>query len=429
MLLAHHNKKSEKLFAKLSNLMVAINAHSDLKTLLETAITKTLEALNAERGSIFLMDANGQDLVLESASGVESKFIKEVKQRLGSGISGAVAAQKRPMMVADVRKEPRFINGHSLNHYKSYSFLSCPLMVDSRVIGVMNVTDKQDVSSFDSEELEFLTIVASHIACCIEKIRLLGQVKELTDNLNKINEQLNKNLEHKKELHIKLKHSEKFASIGKFAANLAHELNNPLDGIMRYTNLSLDSLQGQDSVREYLLEVKNGLNRILNIIRCLLEFSRKIPSSSRQIDVNEALEGALISLSHQAIFSNVKIERHFEKDLPSVTDLGIQQVFSNLIKNAFDAMPQGGVLTLNTCLNNGFIEIRVKDIGCGIPDEVKDQIFEPFFTTKEIDKGLGLGLAMCYEIVNRYNGKISVESQLQKGTIFTVQIPLSSKVN
>ena len=225
----------------------------------------------------------------------------------------------------------------------------------------------------------------------------------------------------------RLRWTEYQASVGKLARGIAHELNNPLDGVSRYTHLALEQLREDTPVREYLVHVKEGLDRMVRAVRAFLEFSRQaVTPINRTADVNHLIEDALILFKHRAKFQHIQIVTELDRALPPVVDGGLQHAVVNLIKNGFDAMPRGGMLSLRTRQTDVQVEIEVEDTGSGIAEDVRARIFEPFFTTKPIHQGSGLGLIIAKEVVERSNGQITFESQPGVGTRFVILIPLGS---
>jgi PAS domain S-box-containing protein len=219
--------------------------------------------------------------------------------------------------------------------------------------------------------------------------------------------------------------SERMAAVGKLAARVAHELNNPLDGILRYLNLSLRAteLGAPEKVTAYLTQARGGLLRMAEIIRQLVEFSRSAHTAFGDASVNTILEEAIKVLSGQAVTGKVAIACTLSQDVPACGGTSLFQVFCNLIKNAIDAMPDGGTLTVSTQATEGEILIRFEDTGIGLPPQL-DRIFEPFFTTKEPGKGTGLGLAICKDLIEKQGGKITAENRPQGGAVFTVRLPV-----
>jgi len=220
--------------------------------------------------------------------------------------------------------------------------------------------------------------------------------------------------------------AERLAAMGKLAARVAHELNNPLDGILRYINLALrvaDKNNSDQSVR-YLQESRKGLQRMVQIIGELLEFSRSTYSAFEQTDLNDIVEDALKAMESPILEKKIQVERQYTSDLPHIRSGNLFQVFCNLIKNAADAMDQRGKLTIRTGCDEHYLLIEFADTGCGFSEETRKKLFEPFFTTKDAGKGTGLGLAICKDIVERYNGHICAQDRPGGGAVFTVSIPL-----
>ena len=228
------------------------------------------------------------------------------------------------------------------------------------------------------------------------------------------------------EMRRQLTLSERLAFIGTLVAGVAHEINNPLDGAMRYTNLALKTLPGEEPARDYLLKAGEGLSRMAKIVASLLEFAGQTPRPLEPTNVNDAVEDALLFLEHKAQASNIEVVSQLNPELPTILDGELYQVFTNLIKNAIDAMPGGGRLTVSTDYSDNYIEVRISDTGCGINPEIRDRIFDPFFTTKEVGAGTGLGLTISYGIVEKYNGTIAVSSDVGVGTTFTVRLPIEA---
>jgi len=220
--------------------------------------------------------------------------------------------------------------------------------------------------------------------------------------------------------------SERLAALGKLAARVAHELNNPLDGILRYVNLAIRVSQSDAAdvrVGEYLDKARGGLMRMTQITTALLEFSRSAHAPMEQATINKIVEDAITAMNGRASEVGVTVVCNLRKaDLPVVRGSNIFQVFCNLIKNAIDAMPHGGTLTVTTSLDGPDVVIAFEDTGIGLPAEA-ERIFEPFFTTKDPGRGTGLGLAVCKEIIERYGGSITAHRRQPAGTAFIVRIP------
>jgi two-component system NtrC family sensor kinase len=237
--------------------------------------------------------------------------------------------------------------------------------------------------------------------------------------------------------HRSLLSSEKMASIGKLAATVAHEVNNPLFGILTYARLTLKEVEkgpagSRAEMAEHLHIIERESKRCGDIMRNLLTFARQAPSHRESNDLNTLIGRAVVLVRHQAELLGIELRSRLGENLPPVLcDAGqIQQVVLVLLVNATEAMPRGGVLEVATEMGGtGFslgdeARIRVRDNGAGIPPEVLAQIFDPFFTTKEDQQRTGLGLAVARSIVEQHGGEIAVESTPGKGTEFVVSLPV-----
>jgi two-component system NtrC family sensor kinase len=220
--------------------------------------------------------------------------------------------------------------------------------------------------------------------------------------------------------------SEKMASLGKIAAGVAHEINNPLTSILINTHLMMEKISEESSFQENLNMIAEETSRCSDIVKGLLEFARQNPPQKSYVDINEIVNIVIGILEKQVTLKKIKIIKKMKTDLPliEVDASKIKQVFWNLIINATEAMPEGGTLTISSRLSESgqFIAIEFTDTGIGISDEQKKKLFDPFFTTK--GGGTGLGLAVSYGIIEQHQGKIEVKSRLSLGSSFTVSLPV-----
>lgn len=230
-----------------------------------------------------------------------------------------------------------------------------------------------------------------------------------------------------RETQLQLLQSEKLRSLGEMAAGVAHEINNPLGGILLYASLLMEDMDPDDPKRKDVERIVQEAIRCKEIVKSLLEFARKSSPDKEPLDVNKALNEGLLFLENQATFHNIRIVKELDPRLPLVLgNLGqLKQVFMNIILNAVDAMHGEGTLTIRTYPSGDGSEVVISftDTGVGIPKEILPRIFDPFFTTKEVGKGTGLGLSVSYGIVKEHGGRIEVESEVGKGSTFKVVLP------
>jgi len=232
---------------------------------------------------------------------------------------------------------------------------------------------------------------------------------------------------------IQLLQAEKMASLGKLAAGVAHQINNPLGGITLFAKLALEEYELEEAVRQDLLRILKDAERCRDTVKELLEFTRQTRHLMQLQDVNKSISRTMFLLENQSLFQNIEIEKNFAAALPPVL-ADIQQLnhlFMNVILNAAQAMAGKGKLILKTRVSAAMqaVEIEISDTGHGIPPDVLPQIFDPFFTTKEEGKGTGLGLSLAYGIVENHGGKITARNKPEGGAVFMISLPIVAQDN
>ncbi len=284
--------------------------------------------------------------------------------------------------------------------------------------GKLNPTSMSIVTK-QGEEIP-VTLSASIITIQGEEVGSVGVFRDMREIL-----EMRQELE---DTHLQLVQSEKVASVGRMAAGVAHEINNPLAGILMYAEVLKESLKENKQSIEDIQEIINQTLRCKDIVAELLEFSRRSVGRVSTFPLEDLVQKSLNLLIDQALFQDIEVRVEVARDIPSVCgDFGqLQQVLTNLFINAADAMEGKGRLTVQGKYdhkNNGF-EILVSDTGPGIPEAVRDNIFEIFFTTKPVGKGTGLGLSISKRIIELHGGSLTVESPSRGGTTFSIKLPL-----
>jgi len=229
-----------------------------------------------------------------------------------------------------------------------------------------------------------------------------------------------------------LVHSEKLSAIGQLLAGVVHEINNPLSGIVGYSELLLMGQASPEKIRKYITNIQQCAQLCQNIVQKLLTFSRKEEPKRVHVQIRDILESTLELVQHEIKKSSVQVVKQFADNMPrtSADYYQVQQVFLNIITNAVQAMQEQdrpGTLTVKSEFDDRFIRINFIDTGPGIPKENLHDIFEPFFTTKAEGKGTGLGLCVCYEIIQEHGGDLYVSSEPGSGSCFVVEIPIATK--
>lgn len=384
----------DRLFTNLADCTATIHtfSHSNENLLLEFSLDCLLAITDASAGSILIWDEVQKELVLRAARGRYLEHVSAARVKLREGVSGWVAHKGMSVLVKNINEDTRFQEVKRFDKYQSLSFISLPILSGNRLVGVINVTEKGNLSPFNEDDFDRVTVVAKHIAIAYENLKA-GR------KLQKENEDMHETLSG---LQAQVKKQEPLVSIGKLAANLAHELNNPLDGIRRFVNLALDQMEDESLGREYLLKAKGGIRRAIRVIRGLLIFARQSHRQApRMIEIHRVLDEIVNTARQHQVFSGIEFEYRFCGEPLQVRDTGLETVMQNLFENAAHAMNRNGKITIETRKAGQFVTVVVRDSGCGIPEHIAGRIFEPFFTTKDDEKGTGIGLAICRDIVER----------------------------
>lgn len=263
-----------------------------------------------------------------------------------------------------------------------------------------------------------------------EKIRLEKELKKTNEMLEQKVEERTKEItsayEKLKIANDQLMQSEKMAAIGQFVSGVAHEINNPLDGIQNCIRAVMSNSGNQKLMDDYLPLALEGLFKIEIVVKRLLDYARPHSKEKIKVDVNEIIHNSLELTKFR--MKKKKIDLHLNLNKKPVYIYGephyLEEVFVNLIMNAFDAVSEEGKLIISTCQNDEKVEIIFDDNGEGISSENLNKIFDPFFTTKQKDNGTGLGLYLSYNVIKEHGGEISVESKVNQGTKFKISLPV-----
>jgi len=268
----------------------------------------------------------------------------------------------------------------------------------------------------------------------LTSVYILKELDKKSTELLKAREDLEKRVQERtKKLHevqTQLVQSAKMAAMGRFSAGIAHEINNPLAGMLNCVRSLLGNPGIKGENRGYLELVLKGLLRIENTIGQTLSFSGRREFKPMLSDINQLIKEALAFIKHRLEEQKIILEQNLSESLPAilVDPHQLQQVFMNVISNALYSLSAGGTLTITTATNGKNMKIKFIDTGCGIKQEDLDKVFDPFFTTKEVGKGVGLGLSISYTIIQQHGGKIDIKSKENEGTTVTVTLPLRDSI-
>jgi two-component system NtrC family sensor kinase len=401
----------------------SVTALLDPAQVLNRIVEAAVYVTNAEEGTLLLVDKETGDLYLRAARNLGEEFARGFRIKVEDSIAGQVVKTGEPFIESGDEIRLKVKTGYLVK-----SLLYVPLKVGDQVIGVMSVDNKVSNRPFSDNDMYLLAALADYASIAIVNAQLYSEVKAFNEELE---ERIKKRTGELRKAQAQLIQSEKLASIGELAAGVAHEINNPLGVILGFSQVILRKLPDDDPLRQPLTSIEREGLRCKKIIQGLLDFSRHTMPTFQPVNLNDVVESACDLFEYQITVNNVKMTKGFAPNLPEIrADANqLQQVFSNLIINAYHAMPKGGDLRITTRAVGDHVQAIFADTGVGIPPENLKRIFDPFFTTKQVGKGTGLGLSVSHGIIESHGGKIEVDSQIDKGTTFVVSLPVKQEGN
>jgi len=406
-----------------------LTAERSLLPVLQRIVEVACRLLQAKYGALGVLDSQGR-LEQFVTTGIDQAARGRIgPPPAGRGILGLLAREGKPLRIRDIAQDPR-AHGFPANHPPMHSFLGVPIISKGRLFGNLYVTEKQGEEEFSKEDEKLAVTLAAQAAVAIENASLYEEVQRSYEELKRSQRLLVR--------------QEKLASLGRLAAGLAHELNNPLSSVAGFAEaLQRRAAEGETArppgasdVREYLTLIQEEVARAATIVRRLLDFARQREPSFGVVDLEGVVAKAVSFVQRQARLANQRIVvTPFPEGSRVFADAQmLQQVFLNLLTNALDAIEGGGEIRITARQRRdgagrgpekAWLDVMVSDTGTGISAEDVPRVFDPFFTTKEVGKGTGLGLAICQSIVDQHRGTIEVQSEgAGKGVVVTVSLPL-----
>jgi signal transduction histidine kinase len=307
-----------------------------------------------------------------------------------------------------------------LDRYQAREFAVVPLITQDDVIGIMLVDNLVTGARIEEQDLNRLKVFANSAASAIERGRLLQSLEKRLHELTLANREL-------KESRDRLVKTERLSAIGEVAASVAHEIRNPLVAIGGFARTVFQSLPEEDRNKNKVKVIVEETDRLERILSGLLEFSRPALPRFTDVDLNSLVLQTVHFMDAEIDDDLIQITYDLDAELPRVwaDTQQMRQVLLNLIRNAIQAMLNGGTVTFRTDVQRQEVRLSIEDSGPGIPPEQTERIFDAFFTTKPT--GSGLGLAICTQIVRNHNGRISVESGRTRGAKFVISLPMAQK--
>ena len=406
----------------LNTVSMKVGSSLDLDEVLNSTVNKIIEILEPDNVRIYLLDETGGTLNLAVHKGLSSKFVRKdhmKRRKAGDGLLGKAVLDGKAKVVDNyLRAEDPYVDSFIEEGLQSTAYI--PFVSKGKPVGVMCVSSHSEFK-FSSDYVEFLMAIGNQIGLAVDNANLYENIKKAYQELSDAQEQVIR--------------SEKLASLGKLAATISHEINNPLAAVLNYIRLMIKLIARDrfvpdklDDILRYLTTMESETARCGEIVKNLLAFSRHSKTTFEEHNIEDIIDRTLILIDHDLEIKEIRLEKNIQPDLPKVKcDFKqIQQALLNLMSNASEAMTREGMLTVTADYSNcrNFLEVVISDRGCGISEEDRENIFEPFFTTKEEGKGVGLGLSVAYGIITRHNGFIEVESEPDKGSSFKVCLPI-----
>lgn len=398
----------ERYFQVIRDIQRAVHTRNSVKEVLEVVVTKSTEILSAKGALIRILNKETHQFEVRAACGMGEQYLSK----------GPVSTEKliadprnlhKVIQIRDIWNAPRV--EYPQNAWKEgiRMMLDVPLAVENQLVGLIRIY-LEKVREFSDSELDFIVTVAEQCAGIIERVQLLeNQQAHFT--------------------HIAT-HMDKLSSLGRMAAGVAHEINNPLTGILLFSSNMSKKVPVQGPLQDGLQIIIKETQRCKTIIQGLLDFSRDSKPHTTKADLNVIMRNSIAVVENEFHLKHVHMDSQLSDGMVEtlLDDNQIMQVFINILLNALHASERDGYVTVKSHLDERLqiVGISISDHGCGIAPEILDKIFEPFFSTKS--QGTGLGLAVSYGIVKNHQGTIKAYSEPGQGTRFVVEFPIPDDV-
>jgi signal transduction histidine kinase len=396
--------RAEAYYEVFEQIVAVVHSSTNVREVLDIIVWKVSEILQAKGAVLRILNLEKNELELGAAYGLSEQYL--IKGPVSSSKTIMELYEKnRVFIIDDIWKDPRVQYPQEAWDEGITTILDLSITLQEHLIGIIRVFFSEE-RKFSPADLDFLVAVTRQCACALERARLFEEQQIRYEQL--------------------VVQTERLTALGRMAAGIAHEINNPLSGILLFTTSVRKEIKEDGPVKQCLDIVIRETIRCREIIQNLLEFAREKQPQRAPTNINSVLERTLGLLENLFLVNGIKLRKKLQPKLPDcyVDGNQIQQIFLNLLLNAVEAIGQNGVITIRTRFNPDFncIVAEVEDTGCGIPREILPRIFDPFFSTKPM--GHGLGLAMTYGIIKSHGGELKAFSGQGEGTRFIVELPI-----
>lgn len=396
----------ESFFQVLLDISASLRFYSDVRAVLDILARKSAEAFKAKGAIIRIYNLETHQMELSAAHGLSDHFLSK-GPAASERIITHLHRENKIIIIRDILNDPHVNYPQEAWAEGIRMILDAPLTLGEDVLGILRIYFAE-AREFSREEMNLIAIIAGIGATLIGRDRLIGIQKSRYDQL--------------------VVQTEKLSALGRMAAGIAHEINNPLGGILLYSTNMLKKVPREGPIKEGLEIIIQEALRCKTIIQELLEFSRESQPKMVLTNVNNVIEKALHILDNELRIRHIRLQKNLSTQIPDLLiDVNqIEQVFVNLFLNAIQSIEENGTISVSSYVssNGKNLKIEVLDTGCGILPEHMPKIFEPFFSTKP--KGTGLGLAVTFGIVKKHRGRIYASSQPKQGAKFVVELPIPS---
>jgi signal transduction histidine kinase len=392
-----------------------INSSLNIEDVLDHAMKWAEEFMDAEASSVYELNKERDEIFIRLARGEKREPVRGIRLSVGEGIAGWVVKTGRPVVSQDVRKDKRFSDKFDKKTgFKTISMICVPLIAKDEPIGALQVINKKSKKPFTQADFRLLTGMAQQIAVAMENAKLYQRLEEdfaLTTQELKITQD-------------KLIRSERLMAMGHLVQGVAHEIRNPIMTIGGFAQRLKKELKEEQDLQKYVDAILEEAIRLEKLVKQVREFMNVQSASLTMEKIPPVVDEVIKIFKPLAARQKVKIVKEIDGDTPPIKMDSAQMVtaLSNVVENALESMSGGGTLTLGINRQNNNVLITVRDTGCGIPSEQLEAIYDPFVTSKT--RGAGLGLTMVHQIIMNHQGEIKISSQVEKGTIVILRLPV-----
>ncbi len=407
-------KRTAREIETIVHISSIINSSLDITEVLDNSMRLAEELMDSEASSIFEVDHERNELFFRLARRDPRRKTQTIRMKMGEGIVGWVASSGEPLIVPDTEKDDRFSGKvDSLTGFKTRSIIALPIKHREQILGVLEVLNKRGKDPFNTEDLEVLTIVASQIGIAIQNANLYARLKQ-TISLTEAE---------LKETQARLLRSERLAALGQLSQGIAHEVRNPVTSIGGFAKRLKKALPEDDPVVHYVDIILKETARLEQMVKDVEGFTSMRKPEIRKVRLLALLQSTLEAWEMEDSSDMIEVKLETLPEDPAVyMDRGLmEQALIQLLRNAKDAMPEGGVISISTSWEDKWLVLSIKDEGSGITSGHLPRVFDPFFTSKT--RGSGLGLTTVNRIVNEHGGEVEIISTLGAGTEARILLP------